>query len=152
MRRRLDGDGAATAADEPAGGKNGGGEEEDGGDDRLRPKAVDAPLLDDVGLEIGEHGGEEEADLGEEEEEAHAAEEGGQGHKAVADDAEGGNGNVELAAVGGFVKGAGREVGEAGVVDGAAVEALGNGAGRGGCGVLIVDAQGEDADVEAGDG
>ena len=49
----------------PAGNERGGRKEQDGGDDGLRPEAVDAPFLDNVGLEIGEHGGEEEADLGE---------------------------------------------------------------------------------------
>ena len=127
------------------------GGEHDGGDDGLRPKAVDAPLFDDVGLEIGEEAGSAKAYFSELEERPPPAEEGEQQHDGIGSDAGGGDGEVELFAVGRFVEGAGREDGETGMINGAAIPFFGDGAGRRGAGIHVVDAQGEDADDQAGE-
>ena len=136
----------------PARSERDGGDGHDGGDDALGPEAVDAPLLNDVGLEVGEHEGEEEADLRELEDDPETAGESDEGDQSVADDAKRGDGDVELVAVCIFVEGARREDGVAGVIDGAAVELLGDGTGWRLPGVLVVDAESEDADEDTCDG
>ena len=115
-------------------------EEKDGSDQSLGPEAVDAPLLQDKGFKVAEEAGAEGADLGEFEEKPPAAQKGEHGEEGIAGDADQGDGNVRGAGL--FVEGAGREDGETAVVDGAAVEALRDGAGRSEAGVHVVDAQG----------
>ena len=128
------------------------GEDEDGGDDGEGVEAVDAPLFDDVGLEVGEEGGAGEADFGGLEGEPIPFGEGEDGDECVADHADDGDGDVGLAGVVGFVEGDGREDGVAAVVDGAAVEFFGDGAGGSVGGILIVDAEGKVGIEDAGDG
>ena len=107
------------------------GAEQDGRNDGLRPDAVDAPLLQDVVLHVGEEGGEGEADLRDlQEEEVATGEPAGPereaGDDCIAENAEDGDRDVELLRVRGFIKAGGREDGEAGVVDCAAVELFGD--------------------------
>ena len=80
----------------PARGEGGGGEKDDSGDDGLRPDAVDAPLLQDVGLEVGEHACGGEADLRKLQHGPPAPQHGEDDHQPVADDAEGRDGDVQL--------------------------------------------------------
>jgi hypothetical protein len=140
--------GVGAAAEEEFGDRG----QDDGSDDNLRPDAVDAPFFDDVGLEVGEEGGAEEADAGEFEDDAQAAEQREDGDEAVADDSDGGDGDVQALGVGVFIEGTGGEDGVAAVVDGAAVELFGDGAGGGGTGVHVVDAEGQGAVDETGHG
>jgi hypothetical protein len=127
------------------------GEREDGSDDGHGVEAVDAPFLDDVFLEEGEEGGAGEADFGGLQGEPIAFGEGEDGDERVADDADDGDGDVDLAGVLGFVEADGREDGVAAVVDCAAVEFFGDGAGRGGGGILVVDTEGERGIEDAGE-
>src|ERR1700722_15347963 len=116
-------------------------------DEGLRPEAVDAPLLEDVGFEVGEEGGAEEADLGEFEEQPPASHGGGEGDAPVAGDADGCHWNVHCAGL--LVEGSGGEDGETAVVDGAAVEALGDGAWGGEAGVHVVNVQCHGGDYDS---
>ena len=126
----------------------GNGEEEDGCDDALGPEAVDAPLLKDVGFDVAEEGGEEEGYLSDFEEKPPAAHEGEDSDYGVAEDSEHCDGDV-VAGLRVFVKGAGREDGEAAVVDGSAVEFFSDGAGRGLGGIHVVDAEGHGGDDDS---
>src|SRR5580704_11906035 len=71
------------------------GKEEDGRDEALRPETVDTPLLQDIGFEVAEEGGAEEADLSDLEEKPPATHEGEDGDESVAGDADGCDWNVQ---------------------------------------------------------
>jgi hypothetical protein len=126
----------------------GDGEEEDGGDNALGPEAVDAPFLEDVSFDVAEEGGEEEADLGEFEDQPPAAHEGEDADDGVACDSEDGDGDVG-SGLWVLIEGAGREYGEAAVIDGAAVEFFGDGAGRSESGVHVVNVKSHGGDDNA---
>src|ERR1700742_3178932 len=78
------------------------GEQNDGCDDALRPDAVDAPLLNHILFKIGEDECAEATDLCGLKGEEIAAQEREDGDQNVADDADGGDGDVALA-VGVFI-------------------------------------------------
>jgi hypothetical protein len=123
------------------------GEEQDRGDEALRPEAVDAPLLQDVGLEVAEEGGAEEADLRDLEEQPPASHQGQDGDESVADDAYGSYRDMRRAGL--LVEGFGGEDGETAVVNGSAVEALGDGAWGGEAGVHVVNVQRHRGDYDS---
>jgi hypothetical protein len=123
----------------PAGDEDSYGQEENGGHDALRPEAVDAPFLHNVGFEVAEEAGAQEANLCGFKEQPPASGEREDGDQGVADDADGGYGDVLCA--GGFVEGFGGEDGEAAVVDCAAVKVCCDRAGRCEAGVHVMDVQ-----------
>jgi hypothetical protein len=123
-------------------------EEEDGGNDALGPEAVDAPLLKDVGFDVAEEGGEEEGYLSDFEEKPPAAHEGEDSDYGVAEDSEHCDGDV-VAGLRVFVKGAGREDGEAAVVDGSAVKLFSDCAWRDLGRVHVMDAERHDGDCDS---
>jgi len=125
---------------------------EDCGDDDLRPYAVDTPFLEDVGFHVAEECGEGEADFGGLQGEPEAIGEREDSYQGVADDAEDCDGDMDFMRGRIFVEAAGRERGEAGVVDGTTVPFFGDGAGWGCAGVLIVDAEGKGGVENTGDG
>ena len=127
-----------------------GGEQEDCGHKALRPNAIDTPLFHDKRFEIGEEAGAHEAKLRQVQDDPEAVEERKQRDEDVACYAEVGDGNVMFRS-GGLVEGTRWEVSEAAMVHSAAIPVLGDGAGRGGVGVHVVDAQGEDGDGKAGE-
>ena len=128
--------------------QGGDGEQEDCGDDALGPEAVDAPLLEDVGLDVAEEGCEEEGYLSDFEEKPPATHEGEDADCGVAEDSEHCDGNVR-AGLRVFVEGARGEDGEAAMVDSSAVKFFGDGAGWGLGGVHVVDAESHGGDYDS---
>ncbi len=84
------------------------------------------------------------------EDDPEATEEGEDGDDGVGGDAEDGDGNVLFRGGGIFVEAAGREDGEAAMVDGAAVPFAIHLAGRGLAGIHVVYFEGKDGDDETG--
>jgi hypothetical protein len=128
------------------------GEDENRGNDAHGVETVDTPFLDHIGLEVREESGAGETDLRGLQGEPILFGEGEDRDEGVAKDADDSDGDVDFAGVFGFVEANGREDSVATVIDRAAVKFFGDGAGRCGCGVLIVDAKGEGGVEDAGDG
>src|SRR5580698_2866863 len=114
--------------------------QQNGSDDPLRPHTVDAPLLQDVCLQITEKSGKEKADLGELEHQPPAPHQCRNADRRIAHDAQHRDRNMP-SRLGVFIESMWRKDGETAVIDCTAIEFLRHRAWRSQTGVHVVNTQ-----------